>query len=133
MEEGSIGNHPTAGGDAARRDDRDSLMVLARIRIEGEGESVPVRVRNVSSGGLMAQATDDYQPGVRVEIELEGMGRVAGSVAWAEAGRIGIAFDHPVDKQRARKPKTKPVETNPEEMLMRVTTTDFRRPPLKPR
>jgi hypothetical protein len=71
--------------------------------------------------------SDDYRPGMRVDIALEGIGEVAGSVAWAEAGRIGVAFDHPVDKSRARKSKTgKPDE------LFRPTAQDYRRPGLKP-
>jgi hypothetical protein len=129
MEETPIGSHSSdSGPESQRRDPRDSLFVLARIKVEGDaGEGTSVRVRNVSSGGLMADVPDDYRPGMRVEIALEGIGEVAGSVAWAEAGRIGVAFDHPVDKSRARKPKA----SKPDE-LFRPTAQDYRRPGLKP-
>lgn len=129
MEETPIGGHSSdSGADSQRRDPRDSLFVLARIKPEGQaGEGVSVRVRNVSAGGLMADAADDYRPGMRLEISLDGVGDVAGSVAWAEAGRIGVAFDHPIDKTRARKTKSgKPDE------LFRPTTQNYRRPGLKP-
>lgn len=117
-------------GDAQRRDERDSLMVLAVIRPEGSGgDGVTVRVRNVSSGGLMAEAPDDYRAGLRVEVQLEGIGRQTGSVAWSEAGRIGIAFDHPVDKARARKPAAKKTDVD----LLHHPDSGYRRPGLKPR
>jgi hypothetical protein len=129
VDETPIGSHsPENGPESQRRDQRDSLFVLARIKPEGEaGEGIAVRVRNVSSGGLMADAPDDYRPGMRIEISLENVGDVAGSVAWAESGRIGVAFDHPIDKTRARKTKTgKPDE------LFRPVSQVYRRPGLKP-
>lgn len=129
MDETPIGSHiPDGGADSQRRDQRDSLFVLARIKPEGQaGEGVAVRVRNVSSGGLMADASDDYRPGMRIEVALENIGEVAGSVAWAEAGRIGVAFDHPIDKARAR--KTAPGKRDD---LFRPVAQKYRRPGLKP-
>lgn len=117
-------------GETHRRDERDSLLVLAVIRLEGSaGDGATVRVRNVSSGGLMAEAPDDYRAGLRVEVQLEGIGRQCGTVAWAEAGRIGIAFDHPVDKARARKPVAKKKDVD----LLHHPDSGYRRPGLKPR
>jgi hypothetical protein len=132
VEESPIASHtPEASGESQRRDQRDSLFVLARLRPEGEtGESDTVRVRNVSSGGLMADASDQYRPGTRVEVELDGIGLMKGSVAWSEAGRIGIAFDHPVDKSRARKTK---VKSAADETIFRPAVATERRPGLKPR
>ncbi|WBO21073.1 PilZ domain-containing protein [Sphingomonas abietis] len=114
--------------ESQRRDARDSLFVLARIKIEGDaGDGISVRVRNVSSGGLMADVPAEYRPGMRVELSLEGIGDLGGSVAWAEAGRIGVAFDHPIDKTRARKPKA-----SKDDELFRPAPLDHRRPGLKP-
>ena len=130
VEESPIGNHAQdLGGDSQRRDERDSLLVLARLKPEGVDAAETVRVRNVSSGGLMAQASDTYRPGLRVTVELENVGAVDGVVAWAEAGRIGIAFDHPIDKARARKPTA----AREEPLLYRHDVTDSRRPSLKSR
>ena len=117
--------------ESQRRDERDSLFVLAQLKHEdARGEGEVVRVRNVSSGGLMADAPDDFRQGARVEVTLEGVGTVLGVVAWAEAGRIGVAFDHPIDKSRARKPRTVKVE---DEALFRPTSLDYRRPGLRNR
>ncbi|USI72109.1 PilZ domain-containing protein [Sphingomonas morindae] len=117
--------------DSQRRDERDSLLILARLQPDQGGAVATVRVRNVSSGGLMAEAPDGYHPGTRVLVELDGIGVVAGAVAWAEAGRIGIAFDHPIDKARARKPVAG--ATAPTESGLFRPVTDFRRPAVKPR
>jgi hypothetical protein len=129
VEESPIGSHtPETGGESQRRDQRDSLFVLAKLRPEGDGgEGDTVRVRNVSSGGLMADASDHYRAGARVEVDLEGIGTMSGSVAWSEAGRIGVAFDHPIDKSRARKTKAKSDE------IFRPLVMTERRPGLKPR
>lgn len=131
MAKGSSGQHGPEGVEPQRRDVRDSLFLLAQLKHEGAtGDGQTVRVRNVSSGGLMAQAPEDFRQGVRVEVTLDGIGAVSGTVAWAEAGRIGIAFDHPVDKALARKPRAASTGTEP---LFRPTAVDFRRPGLRPR
>lgn len=132
MGKGSSGKHgPEGGPESQRRDVRDSLFLLAQLKHEGAtGDGETVRVRNVSSGGLMAQAPEDFRQGMRVEVTLEGIGAVTGAVAWAESGRIGIAFDHPVDKALARKPRAPSAAG---EALFRPTAIDFRRPGLRPR
>lgn len=126
---GSSGKHgPEGGAEPQRRDARDSLFLLAQLKHEGAtGDGEAVRVRNVSSGGLMAQAPEGFREGMRVEVTLEGIGAVSGAVAWAELGRIGIAFDHPIDKALARKPRV----AQSAEPLFRPTAIDFRRPGLR--
>jgi hypothetical protein len=127
----ALGNDtPQGGADSQRRDERDSLFVFARLKHEGQaGEGHSVRVRNVSSGGLMADAPEDFRQAMRIEIALEGVGTVLATVAWAEAGRIGVAFDHPIDKTLARKPRA----AKADEELFRPTAIDYRRPGLKAR
>jgi hypothetical protein len=128
LEEGPTGNR-AQDAESSRRDERDSVLVFANIRPEdGSTDPIAARVRNVSSGGLMAQAPEQYRTGLRIEIDLEGIGPVKGVVAWSEAGRIGIAFDHPIDKSLARNPGPGADET-----LFRPNKGDYKRPPLKPR
>lgn len=83
---------------------RDSLFLLATLKVEGIRQELSVRVRNLSSGGLMAELPEPVSPDSAVEIELRGVGRITGRVAWQTEGRAGIAFDRPIDPQRARKP-----------------------------
>lgn len=83
---------------------RDSLFLSANLRVAGDTAVRPIRVRNLSAGGLMAELADPVDPEVSVEVEVRGLGWVKGRIAWHTEGRAGIAFDRPVDPQRARKP-----------------------------
>ena len=83
---------------------RDSLFLSAVIHRQGEEEPAPVRVRNLSAVGLMADYTDLAREGEPVTVTVRGIGSVAGKVAWVRRGRIGIAFDVEVDPVAARKP-----------------------------
>lgn len=107
----------TAGDATAQRNDaRDSLLLVARFRIEGSTETTQVRVRNLSSGGLMADVPKPIDIGTMVEIEVRGVGWVSGRIAWIAAGRAGVAFDYPIDPQAARKPvvaSSRPIKDKP--------------------
>lgn len=84
---------------------RDSLFLLATVRIEQKSDLHRVRVRNLSDGGMMAEGTNvPVQRGHRVAVELRNIGEVMGSVAWVQDNRFGIAFEIEIDSQRARRP-----------------------------
>jgi len=85
---------------------RDSLFLSATIRRKGEPETgvIPVRVRNLSAIGMMADHNDFSLPGEEVIVTLRGIGSVAGKVAWVRNGRMGVEFDREVDPKLARKP-----------------------------
>lgn len=83
---------------------RDSLFLLANIRVEDEPDVHRVRVRNLSDGGMMAEGTVHVQRGHRLEIEMRNVGKLGGSVAWVQDSRFGIAFDREIDSQNARNP-----------------------------
>jgi hypothetical protein len=81
---------------------RDSLFVLARLRLAGQSEERRVRVRNLSSGGLMAEGDFRVVSGEPVSIEIRNLGWVDGTVAWVQANRFGIAFAEEIDPQAVR-------------------------------
>tara|TARA_R110000850_G_scaffold30238_2_gene83454 strand:+ start:4861 stop:5271 length:411 start_codon:yes stop_codon:yes gene_type:complete len=91
-------------GHPKRELDRDSLFLKAELRIVDGDNCGEVRIRNLSAGGLMAEAPVQTKRGDRVELELRNIGRVTGHVAWVAQGRFGVAFDHPIDPKLARKP-----------------------------
>jgi len=91
-------------GVDTRNASRDSLFLLADIRVEGQGEPHRVRVRNLSAGGMMGEGTVRVQRGDRLEIELRNTSPIEGSVAWVQDNRFGVAFDVEIDAQRVRKP-----------------------------
>jgi hypothetical protein len=100
-------NSRGAGDTAANRSDaRDSLLIAAGFRIAGQKVEHLVRVRNLSAGGLMAELDRDVDTGTPVEVNVRGIGWVSGQIAWIAAGRVGVAFDHPIDPRAARKPVT---------------------------
>lgn len=96
--------HPSHAADIQRGNGRDSLLLKATLRFDSTGNEGEVRIRNLSAGGLMAEAPLRVTRGEKVEVNLRTIGWIQGSVAWVTEGRIGIAFDHPIDPMAARKP-----------------------------
>lgn len=105
-----IGASPVNSSDDAERAgkrprNRDSLFLVAQFRQRAQRRNVrQVRIRNLSAGGLMAEIAEPLSLGEAVEFEVRGIGWIPGRVAWRVAGRIGVAFDHPIDPVLARKP-----------------------------
>jgi len=83
---------------------RDSLFLLAEIRVEQSAETHRARVRNLSDGGMMGEGQLRVQRGHRVVVELRNIGAVNGTVAWVQDNRFGVAFDEEIDSQKARRP-----------------------------
>ena len=83
---------------------RDSLFLLADIRVEQSAEVCRVRVRNLSDVGMMGEGQLRVQRGHRVSVELRNIGAVGGTVAWVQDNRFGVAFDEEIDSQKARRP-----------------------------
>lgn len=106
MDQNSPDHSPVAADDATsnRQDVRDSLFLMAMLRVAGTVDVTPVRVRNLSAGGMMADYPEGLDRDVRVEADIRGIGWVKGQVAWSTSGRIGIAFDKHIDPMLARKP-----------------------------
>jgi len=55
------------------------------------------RVVNLSPRGMTAEAEGDWSPGEAVTVELKPGEIAEGRIAWADGGRIGIAFDDEID------------------------------------
>jgi hypothetical protein len=94
----------SADGNGNRRQrDRDSLLLIAQVRICDEATPSDARVRNLSETGLMAELAKVVDVGTPVTVTLRGIGDVAGTVAWCTEGRMGISLDSPIDPLRVRK------------------------------
>lgn len=98
-----LNNAPSDDASTQRHGSRDSLLLTAQFRVDG-GAPVQVRVRNLSSGGLMAEYAEPVAPGAPVEVDVRGVGWVGGRIAWSAEGRVGVAFDREIDPMLARKP-----------------------------
>ena len=98
-----FGSSAAADDSSQRYAPRDSLLLTAQLRLDG-GAASQVRVRNLSAGGLMAEYAQIVSSGTCVEVEVRGVGMITGRIAWCAEGRVGIAFDRPIDPKLARKP-----------------------------
>jgi hypothetical protein len=97
----------------AERAKRDSLLLLTTIARESGEPLGNVRIRNLSATGVMAECEHNLVSGDRVIIPLRGVGHVTGSVIWVRGGKVGIAFEHEIDPQLARKAPTSGVPPVP--------------------
>ena len=98
----------------SRSTDRDSLFMQANVLIPGQQTPVTVRVRNLSAGGMLAEAkVRGLAQGAAIEAELRNVGFVPGRVVWVGEGKFGIAFDRQVDPQAVRRQVVQKSEVPP--------------------
>jgi hypothetical protein len=87
-----------------RQVNRDSLFLLAQVRVDGQDVAHRVKVRNLSAGGMMAEGEVRVMRGSLVMVELRNIGWVEGSVAWKQGERFGISFVDEIDPVVVRGP-----------------------------
>ena len=109
---------------------RDSLFLLADVRVEQDEDTHRVRVRNLSDGGMMAEGNLSVRRGLRIAINLRNIGRIEGTVAWVQDNRFGIAFDEEIDSQKARRPLQG--EEHPAATILKPSWTHRAPPPPEP-
>lgn len=94
------GHEPQAGkapaGPQTQREARVTTILLIGKMMSAHGETL-CRIRNLSSGGLMAEVHVPLAVDDPVRIELKAGDQLAGRVRWIREGRMGIAFDEPID------------------------------------
>ncbi len=107
-------------GNDNRQIGRDSLFLMADVRIDGFDGEHRIKVRNLSSGGMMGEGPVRVARGAVVEVNIRNIGWVEGTVAWVQEDRFGVAFRDEIDPKLARAP----VGTGEQ-------TPRFTRPPFK--
>lgn len=85
---------------------RDSLFLMANMRVDGLDGEYRIKVRNLSAGGMMGEGPVRVVRGAIVEIDIRNVGWVEGSVAWVQENRFGVAFREDIDPKLARAPVT---------------------------
>ena len=90
-------SNPSMSNVDTRQVNRDSLFLLAQLRVDGQDAVHRVKVRNLSAGGMMAEGEVKVMRGALVMVELRNIGWVEGSVAWKQDNRFGIAFVEEID------------------------------------
>lgn len=91
---------------------RDSLFVMAGLRLDGQIGEHRIKVRNLSAGGMMAEGSVHVQRGAVIWIDIRNIGWVEGTVAWVQDSRFGVAFREEIDPRIARAPLV-PGESTP--------------------
>ena len=71
-----------------RQIERNSLLLLADVLVDGGDTGQRVKVRNLSAGGMMAEGESKAVRGSPVAVDLRNIGWVEGSVAWKQGDRI---------------------------------------------
>jgi len=61
--------------------------------LEHGGDSLPVRLRNISAEGAMVECERPLTPDSRVLLDLDEGGRLNAEVRWSQRGQIGLRFD----------------------------------------
>lgn len=82
-----------------RQQDRASWFQLADLQLEQDPSHYRVKVRNLSRTGLLGEGGVKVTCGTRLTVNLNNIGAVAGSVAWVQDDRFGVAFDEEIDPQ----------------------------------
>ncbi|QDK31386.1 PilZ domain-containing protein [Sphingomonas sp. IC081] len=71
--------------------------ILLIGKLAAQDRETLCRVRNISATGMMAEVHGSFIVEEAVEVTLKAGDTLSGTVRWNRAGRIGVAFDHPVD------------------------------------
>src|SRR3990170_2592802 len=79
-----------------RRNDERILPVLRVAKLVAPAGEQLIRVRNLSAGGLMAEAGQPCQVGDVVSVEFSTQA-IPSTVVWTREGTVGIKFDQNVD------------------------------------
>jgi hypothetical protein len=82
--------------DERRVDERLIAMLRVAKLTDATGREQLIRVRNVSAGGLMAEAGHPVRVGEEVSIELSSQ-TIASTVVWTREGTAGFKFDQNID------------------------------------
>jgi hypothetical protein len=83
---------------------RDSLFLMADIRVDGQDGEFRIKVRNLSPGGMMGEGAVHVTRGAMVSVNIRNVGWVDGSIAWVQENRFGVAFREDIDPKVARAP-----------------------------
>lgn len=79
-----------------RRDDDRVTPLLQVAKLSGPAGEQLIRVRNISAGGLMAEAGQPLAIGAEVTIELSSS-RIPATVVWTRDDTVGLKFDQTLD------------------------------------
>jgi hypothetical protein len=78
-----------------RREDRADIIMPTHLMLPGR-KLMPMRVENISEGGVFARLSDPLIERSKVRIDLPGIGWVNAQVVWSMHDGHGFAFETPI-------------------------------------
>ena len=84
-------------GETIVRERRYAVFLRGVIGRAGSRNRMPLTVRNISARGMKGECAYPPRPDDLVEVDLPGIGAIAGHVCWGDGQAIGIEFDGPID------------------------------------
>jgi EAL domain-containing protein (putative c-di-GMP-specific phosphodiesterase class I) len=126
----------TADGFQFNRPPRQGLLKVASL--QWNGLTVPVRVRNISTGGALLESGRSLPLDAAVQLDLPGCGPIGAEVRWCETGRVGIQFEDEFDLRRLAPgrttgqavpmslPRYRPIELSEREEKRALRLSDLR-------
>jgi hypothetical protein len=86
---------PAAIHAVSEREPRQKLLRAGTLY--WSGVSIPVRLRNISEGGVRIEGGRDLCPGAEVELDLGEAGFQIAEVRWSKDGQVGLRFAQSFD------------------------------------
>ncbi|MEO6359765.1 MAG: EAL domain-containing protein [Sphingomicrobium sp.] len=94
----AISTSVEADGFQCIREPRQRLMRRAIAQIGAK--TCEIRLRNISSRGALAEASEPVSPGTLLTVDIVGVGPVVGEVRWAHKTKFGLHFCDEFDMGR---------------------------------
>ncbi len=85
----------TADGFQFNRPPRQGILKVASV--QWNGMTVPVRVRNISTGGALLESSRTLPVDSAIQLDLPGCGHLGAEVRWVEGKRMGVQFEQEFD------------------------------------
>ncbi len=70
-----------------------------------DGRSLPVRLRNISTGGAMVECDKPIAPDTPVRLDLAEGGILEAEVRWCQRGQVGLKFGHEFELRKLARPR----------------------------
>ncbi|MFL6793889.1 MAG: EAL domain-containing protein, partial [Sphingomicrobium sp.] len=99
-----------ADGYKCIREPRHRLMRRAVACIDGE--TLEVKLRNISSMGAQVECPISVSPGDLITVDIVGVGPIQGVVRWAQSGKFGLQFGDQFDLTRLAPKKERQSDPN---------------------
>jgi hypothetical protein len=88
------GEHTTI---AIKRERQPRQVLFLRGELHWSQGSMPVKLRNISTQGMMLDCSTDIPAGSPVVVEIPGGQAVSGTVCWCRSRQVGVRFDSELD------------------------------------